>query len=372
MQALPNLDSPVWATVNTHWPVEADDPSWAHAGYQSLFWASPGIGQPTQYASLAEYVAESQAYQAFYIRYVIDQWRRQKFAPVGGYIHFLLTDGWPAITWSVLDYARLPKAGYEALTQASRSVRLALDLEAGFSVEHVFHLVYPEGGCLQVGLYLVNDDYRRNGSVSVRWWLERQDEGKLGKMIRRWFRAYAISVMLPRADEGARRVQSVEIPLPRPGEYTFRTEVRQGQRVLDENRLEFRVGAARQQQQRPLRRIPGLLVNKVYQVGSLRHTGDGFTFGLRNPAMPVIMQHLRELRVDGILLDPAQVELVCGGVARQASTISPQAPLEIPSRERLTMVVRRHLLTPGPHHLEVTTKLLGLGEISAQIRDRLV
>jgi hypothetical protein len=113
-------------------------------------------------------------------------------------------------------------------------------------------------------------------------------------------------------------------------------------------------------------------VNKVYQVGSLRHTADGFTFGLRNPAMPVTVQRLRELRVDGVPIDPAQIELVYGGISRQASTITSQAPLEIPSRERLTIVVRQHLLTPGPHRLEITTELFGLGEISAQIRDRLV
>jgi len=79
VQALPNLHSPFWTMVNTNWPVEADDPGWAHAGYQSIVWAGPGVGAPAQFASLAEYVAESQAYQDFYIRYTIDQWRRQKF-----------------------------------------------------------------------------------------------------------------------------------------------------------------------------------------------------------------------------------------------------------------------------------------------------
>ena len=49
VQALPNQESPVWATVNTNWPVDPDDPSWAHAGYQSIFWASPGVGLPAQY-----------------------------------------------------------------------------------------------------------------------------------------------------------------------------------------------------------------------------------------------------------------------------------------------------------------------------------
>jgi beta-mannosidase len=371
VQALPNLASLVWTAVNTNWPVDADDPSWAYAGYQSLFWAGPGVGPPAQYGSLAEYVAESQAYQAFYIRYVIEQWRRQKFDPVGGYIHFLFTDGWPGITWSVLDYARLPKAGYEALRAASRPVRLALDLEEGFRVERGFHLVYPEGGCLRVTLYLVNDDYRQRGRVSVRWWLERREEGSLLKTVRRWFRTQSSFIALPAADERARQVKAVEIPLSSAGEYTFFTEVWQGPRMLDENRLDFRVGEERQQQ-RPSRRVPSWLVNKVYQVGTLRHTGDGFTFGFHRPAVPMIIQRWHELHVDGVIIDPSQVELVCGGVSRQASTITPQAPFEVPPQRRLTVVVQQHPLTPGPHRLEITAELFGFGELSLHIRDRLV
>ena len=371
VQALPNLESPVWATVNTEWPVPDDDPSWAHAGYQSLFWASPGVGLPSQFASLADYVAESQAYQAFYIRYVIDQWRRKKFQPTGGYIHFLFTDGWPAITWSVLDYARLPKAGYQALAAASRPVRLALDLEDGYQVERSFHLVYPEGGRLRVGLYLVNDDFRRQGEVVVRWWLERRDGGKRWNFLRRRWRVQALPVALPAADAGALHVQTLDIPLFASGAYTLRTQVRQGRQVLDENWIDFRVGE-KKVQRRPPRRVPGLLLRKVYQAGSLRHTGDGFSFGLYNPAMPITLERLTELRVDGVVVDPAQIELVCGGVARRVSTITPQAPFEVPSRERLTVVVREFPLGPGRHQIDVTGEFFGFGEVSARIRDKLV
>ena len=46
VQALPNQESPVWATVNTNWPVDPDDPSWAHAGYQSIFGPAPASACP--------------------------------------------------------------------------------------------------------------------------------------------------------------------------------------------------------------------------------------------------------------------------------------------------------------------------------------
>jgi len=71
-------------------------------------------------------------------------------------------------------------------------------------------------------------------------------------------------------------------------------------------------------------------------------------------------------------IDPAQIELICGGLSRQTSTITPQSPFEIPSHQRLTFVVRQHSLAPGPHRLEITADLLGFGEIAVQIRDKLV
>jgi hypothetical protein len=67
-----------------------------------------------------------------------------------------------------------------------------------------------------------------------------------------------------------------------------------------------------------------------------------------------------------------QVELGWGGVTRLASTITPEAPLEIPSHQRLTVVVRQSPLSPGPHRLEITVDLLGFGEIAVQIRDSLI
>ena len=369
MQALPTLASPFWATVNTNWPVDADDPSWAHAGYQSVFWASPGVGAPSQFASLADYVAESQAYQAFFIRYTIDRWRRQKFNPVGGYIHFLFTDGWPAITWSVLDYYRLPKAGYQALAGASRPVYISLDVEPGFNVEGGFHWVYPVGGRLRGRLYLINDDYRLEGQVTVRWWIERR-ESRPFNWIRKWL-AKRIRVTLPGAEEGAMLVRSIELSLTRAGDYTLWVEAAQGGQVLTANHIEFRVGAERRRA-KPPRRAPGLLVNRVYQLGSLRHTEDGFTFLLRNPAMPVMLQNLSDLRVDDQPMAVSQMEFVYGGVTRRASTVTPQAPLDIPSGEQFTIVVRGHPLAPGTHEIEMTADFVGLGEISVKLKDKLV
>jgi hypothetical protein len=376
VQALPNLESPFWATVNRQWPVDADDVSWAHAGYQPVFWASPGVGSPSQFSSLADYVKQSQAYQAFFIRYTIDQWRRRKFNPVGGYIHFLFTDGWQAITWSVLDYYRLPKAGYDALKESSSAVHVCFDLHHTFNVEHGFHLVYRKGDVLKCDLYLVNDDYRARGKVEVRWWLARRD-GRIQKLINviRSLFAKRIVIDLPDADEGAQLIESIATTLRGDGDYTLWVETHHRdvavQRLYNRNHLDFRVGAERSRA-KSVRCVPSLLLNKVYQTGSLRHTENGFTFTLRNPTMPVALERLSDIRVDGVTIEAAQVELIRGGVSRRASTISPQAPLEIPSNERFAILVHNHPLAHGAHELELTAHFHGLGEIAAKIKDKLV
>jgi beta-mannosidase len=370
VQALPDRDSPVWEKLHSRWPVDPEDPNWAYAGYQSVFWASPGIGLPAQFASLEDYIAESQAYQSFYIRYVIDQWRKRKFTPIGGYIHHLFTDASPAITWSVLDYARLPKSGYFALAEASRPVRLALDIEDGFTIEKTFHILYQEGGILRIGMFLVNDDYRREGQVSVRWWLEKEGEGQIREFVRRNILSRSLQVELPDAGSGALPVQRVEIPLEHPGRYVFRTEVKQDGEVLDENRVELRVGD-KARRPRMKRRIPRFLVNKVYRPGSLENKAGGFTFQLHNPAMTVSVIGIRAFHLDQSPVDPSQIEVLSGAQNRNIRSIDPQNPFEFHSKSNVEIFVRGAPLMPGEHSLEVTVEVEGFGSLTAEIRDYL-
>ena len=60
-----------------------------------------------------------------------------------GFFQFMFMDAWPAITWSVVDYFRRPKLGYEALRLTCQPVLIMLQrrssgarpvLEAGKTV----------------------------------------------------------------------------------------------------------------------------------------------------------------------------------------------------------------------------------------------
>jgi beta-mannosidase len=86
---------------------------------------------PEEFATFDAWRDASQAYQAALIQLQIEDLRRLKYDPTGGFCHFCFADGHPAVTWSVLDHARVPKSGYHALRDACRSVLPMLDPRTG-------------------------------------------------------------------------------------------------------------------------------------------------------------------------------------------------------------------------------------------------
>jgi beta-mannosidase len=82
---------------------------------------------PAGYATFAGWRDATQRYQATLIRRYVEELRRLKYRPTGGFAQFLFADGHPGITWSVLDHERRPKLGYEALRAACRPVIVVAD-----------------------------------------------------------------------------------------------------------------------------------------------------------------------------------------------------------------------------------------------------
>ena len=82
---------------------------------------------PADHPTFESWRAATQAYQADLIRHHVEALRRLKYRPTGGFTQFLLADAHPAVSWSVLDHARVPKPGYEALREACRPVIVTAD-----------------------------------------------------------------------------------------------------------------------------------------------------------------------------------------------------------------------------------------------------
>ena len=82
---------------------------------------------PAEHVTFRSWQAATQAYQATLIKHHVETLRRLKYRPTGGFAQFCFADGHPAVTWSVLDHERVPKAGYEALKAACRPVVVVAD-----------------------------------------------------------------------------------------------------------------------------------------------------------------------------------------------------------------------------------------------------
>nr|MDP9020956.1 hypothetical protein [Actinomycetota bacterium] len=101
---------------------------------------------PAAFATFAAWRDATQRYQAELIKHHVETLRRLKYRPTGGFCQFAFGDGHPAVSWSVLDHHRVPKAGYEALARACRPVivvaeRPPAEVAAGDSLELAVHVV---------------------------------------------------------------------------------------------------------------------------------------------------------------------------------------------------------------------------------------
>jgi len=109
-EAWPDLD---WATLQEHYCLQ-----------RSIFERRL---PPADYDTFDEWKKATQEYQATLIRHHVETLRKLKYRPTGGFCVFFLADAQPAVTWSVLDHERVPKAGYSALAEACAPVIITAD-----------------------------------------------------------------------------------------------------------------------------------------------------------------------------------------------------------------------------------------------------
>lgn len=104
-------------------------------------------------------VALTQWYQARLNQYYIDRLRLHKYRPTGGMLAFSFADPNPAVSWSVLDYWRVPKSSYHLLQRC-------------YHPEYVFALFsresYRPGETVRVPVYLTSDAVKSYARVEVR------------------------------------------------------------------------------------------------------------------------------------------------------------------------------------------------------------
>lgn len=82
---------------------------------------------PDGYATFTGWRDATQRYQATIVRRHVEELRRLKYRPTGGFAIGLLADGRPGVTSALLDHERRPKLAFEALRDACRPVIVVAD-----------------------------------------------------------------------------------------------------------------------------------------------------------------------------------------------------------------------------------------------------
>jgi beta-mannosidase len=369
-QAHPVLDSPAWEELVARWPVAAEDPGWLYAGFQPTAWAEHGAGVPADHESLEQYVLAGQEYQAWLLRYAIDQLRKRKFEPCWGCFVYQLVDTFPGIGFGILDAARRPKPAYEAVREAMAASRVIIDPVA-FTPIQPWGVGYRPAEPVVMRLVVVNDDPRLTGPASVRWsvWREAAPEqsgiGRLRDAVRRKSFSGSADLSLPTAEEPAVQVTSLTLPLDAEGDYRIEAELRAGNRVMSTSVLGFRVAADLEVvRRRP--QLPAYLAERLVERSSLRRHPEGLRFRLLNQTRPAVLTGLADLHLDGRALT-LPVVLVESGSGR--------APLpkrlDLPVGRPLEIVIElEEPLEPGDHTLDADLTVPGVGSGRVRVTGR--
>ncbi|HXM57765.1 MAG TPA: hypothetical protein VOB72_20375 [Candidatus Dormibacteraeota bacterium] len=371
-QAAPSPGSPAWDELGLRWPLAADDPQWLYAGFQLPAWAENGAGLPTEHASLEDFVAAGQEYQAQLLGYAIDQLRKRKFEPCWGALVYQLVDPFAGIGFGLTDSARAPKAALEVVREAFAPVRVIID-PVGFTPLQPCGAGWRPGEPVTIRLVVVNDDPRLSGMAEVRWavWRERPLDrvsglGWLRDAVRRKSYSGSAELSLPTAAEPAVQLTSLTLPLDAAGDYVLEAELRVPGQAPIRSAFGFRVAEGlTTARRRPF--LPDYLVDRIVRRDSLRADREGVRFTLCNHTRPAVLTAVEDVRLDGRQLDAPRVL-----VQTESGRLPLPRRLDLPvGRETELLVELAEALEPGRHELEVDLTLPGVASGRVRIEGAL-
>jgi beta-mannosidase len=153
-QALPDLES-----LEEIWP-PGKEPDWEDLSLNYRLQPQRMLRYVPWEGDRTGFVRKTQEYQAEVLKHATELFRRRKYRPTGGTFAFMLNDPSEAISWSVVDWRRRPKAAYEILKTAMNPVLIC----AEYPQES-----YEAGTDLSLQLFVVNDLARGLGEVGWSW-----------------------------------------------------------------------------------------------------------------------------------------------------------------------------------------------------------
>ena len=113
-----------------------------------------------QCISLEDYIRTTQEWQAECLKATTEMFRQIKYRPLAGLIMFLGIDCFPSITWSIIDFYRIPKKGYYVIKNTFESI---------YAMVNWPKKLYKCGELYQSPIYICNDYWKPVNNVNLRW-----------------------------------------------------------------------------------------------------------------------------------------------------------------------------------------------------------
>ncbi len=117
--------------------------------------------------------------------------------------------------------------------------------------------------------------------------------------------------------------------------------------------------------------VPAFLLRRLYVKGSLRNTGDGFAFELKNSLGSGYAEEMLPLTVDGAPIPPEQASFTIDGTGETVAftAVSADQPFTLSMRKVVTIAVRAEPLTPGKHKIGLGFVVTGMGKMQFEVTD---
>jgi len=115
--------------------------------------------------------------------------------------------------------------------------------------------------------------------------------------------------------------------------------------------------------------VPSFLLRRLYVRGTLKNTGQGLQFQLRNGLGSGYAEEMLPLTVDGAELPLDWCTFAVDGQTRPFSQVSREHPLTLPLNRDALITVQNVTLTPEPHTVGMGFRVPGLGALRFDFTD---
>lgn len=245
-QSLPSIESPFWDTLDVEWPLSNEALSQLmYRDYQPWQWENIGVGPPQTYPSLDTYVEASQEYQSILLKTAIERFRALKYDRLGGMALFMLTDCHPAVSWSIIDYYRIPKAAYDVVRNAYNPTHVLIDWKGEYVIRDKLGIFYSSNSTFEFDLSIVNDLPNTVEGAGLKWRIVDLTENET------LVQEKIDEITIPNGETQTLRVRNVtwEVPSFLDGDHSLILEtslLTSNLTVIDRNSFSFTVEAASQ------------------------------------------------------------------------------------------------------------------------------